>query len=142
MGDNKTTCREFLLAMGNGDIDGVKARATEDIVFTTKGSSMFSAARTLPELLELIGTLDQLTASEFTAEFPSMTAEDDRVSVEMAGHADLVGGGRYDNIYHFLFRFRGDKIASVEEYLDTKYTEAAILPALSALSEQAGAPAE
>lgn len=136
MEDKKTACREFLLALGNGDVDGVTSRATEDIVFTTKGKSMFSAARTLTELIELVKTLDSLTTSKFTAAFPSMTAEDDRVSVEMEGHADLVGGGSYDNVYHFLFRFRDGKIASVEEYLDTKYTEEVIMAALSAVSAQ------
>ncbi len=134
MEDRKTTCREFLLALGNGDVAGVTSRATDDLRFTTKGTSMFSATRNLTEVVELVGMLDALTTTPFVAEFPSMTAEDDRVSVEMAGHAELVGGGRYDNVYHFLFRFRGDKVCSVDEYLDTKYTEAAILPALAAIS--------
>ncbi|GAC1381431.1 MAG: hypothetical protein NVSMB48_09450 [Marmoricola sp.] len=132
--DRKATCREFFLALGNGDVEGVKAHAADDLVFVTKGQSMFSASRNLSELLELVGMLDALTVGEFTAEFPSMTAEDDRVSVEMEGHAELVGGGRYDNIYHFLVRFRDDRIVSVQEYLDTKYTEEAIVPALSALN--------
>ncbi|MFA5494725.1 MAG: nuclear transport factor 2 family protein [Porticoccaceae bacterium] len=46
----------------------------------------------------------------------AMTAENDRVAVEADSHGEMLDGTVYENAYHFLFTFRGDKIVEVREY--------------------------
>ncbi len=50
-----------------------------------------------------------------------ITAEKDRVAVEAESFVDLIGGGTYNNTYHFLFEFEGEKIRCSKEYNDSKY---------------------
>ena len=51
----------------------------------------------------------------------SMTAEENRVSMEADSYAELTNGKIYKNEYHFLFTIKGDKIIRVKEYLDTEH---------------------
>lgn len=46
----------------------------------------------------------------------SMTAEDDRMSVEAKSHGELKNGKIYENAYNFLFTFKDGKISSCREY--------------------------
>lgn len=50
-------------------------------------------------------------------------ADGDRVVLEAAGHGPLADGRVYANHYVFTFRFAGDRIAEVVEYLDTAYAQ-------------------
>jgi ketosteroid isomerase-like protein len=47
-----------------------------------------------------------------------ITAQDDRVSVVADGTMPLKSGGNYNQTYHWLFKFRGDKIIVILEYVD------------------------
>jgi ketosteroid isomerase-like protein len=47
-----------------------------------------------------------------------ITAQDDRVSVVADSTMPLKAGGSYDQTYHWLFRFRGDMIIEILEYID------------------------
>tara|TARA_Y100001970_G_scaffold289012_1_gene418074 strand:- start:1303 stop:1725 length:423 start_codon:yes stop_codon:yes gene_type:complete len=51
----------------------------------------------------------------------SMTAEENRVSMEADSYAELTNGKTYKNEYHFLFTIKGNKIHTVKEYLDTEH---------------------
>ena len=51
----------------------------------------------------------------------SMTAEENRVSMEADSYAELTNGKKYKNEYHFLFTIKGNKILTVKEYLDTEH---------------------
>lgn len=48
-----------------------------------------------------------------------MTAEGDRVAVEVEAEGSWRHLKRYYNCYHFLFRVRNGRITAVREYLDT-----------------------
>jgi hypothetical protein len=59
-----------------------------------------------------------------------MIAEGDRVAVQAEGRATLRSGAPYNNVYAFVFRFAGGRVAEVTEYLDTAYlTQAFGVPA-------------
>jgi ketosteroid isomerase-like protein len=51
------------------------------------------------------------------------TTEDDRVVLELECEVPLVNGRVYRNHYLILFRFEGDRIASVREYIDTLHVD-------------------
>ena len=53
----------------------------------------------------------------------SFVIEGDKVAVEGESFMQLKDGRVYRNLYHWLFEFRGDKIAKVREYLDTALVE-------------------
>jgi ketosteroid isomerase-like protein len=50
----------------------------------------------------------------------TMTAEADRVAIEVEGAAVHVSGKRFDNKYHFLMQLRDGKIVRLTEYMDTE----------------------
>lgn len=52
-------------------------------------------------------------------ELDALTAEGDRVAAEVRSFATLVNGRVYNNHYHMLFIFDGDRIVRVKEYNDT-----------------------
>lgn len=47
-----------------------------------------------------------------------VTAEGDRVAVEVEAEGLWHDGRSYRNSYHFLFRIKGGKVASIREYMD------------------------
>jgi len=49
-----------------------------------------------------------------------MTAEDDRVAVEVSGESIHASGKPYNNKYHFLLIIRDGKIIQLKEYMDTQ----------------------
>ena len=62
-------------------------------------------------------------------EYGAMTAEEDRVALEMRLEAGLANGGIYKNTYHMLFWVQGGVIKRCHEYLDTQYAQQAIFGA-------------
>ena len=52
----------------------------------------------------------------------SVTAEDNRVSIEASGDSRLKDGRKYNNSYQFTFTLSNGKIREVREYSDTKLT--------------------
>ncbi|MEU7876277.1 nuclear transport factor 2 family protein [Dactylosporangium sp. NPDC049140] len=56
-----------------------------------------------------------------------MTAEGDRVAVEMENYARTASGKIYNNRFHLLFEIRNSRIHAVREYLDTLHAEDALL---------------
>jgi ketosteroid isomerase-like protein len=56
----------------------------------------------------------------------SFVAEADSVAVEAESYTQTRKGLTYNNLYHFLFRVRDGRIASVREYLDTMHANAVL----------------
>ena len=54
------------------------------------------------------------------ATFGAITAEDDRVAVEVETEGTLPDGRVYTNVYHYLMWFKDGKVLRVKEYLDTQ----------------------
>lgn len=119
--NNKRLAIEFLDASGRHDATRLGQLLTEDAVYWVQG---------VPRLFRHAGekTKAQICSymespSIFDAEFKQtigmVTAEDDRVAVEVAVHAATSDGRRYENTYHYLFVFRDGLIRLVKEYLDT-----------------------
>jgi ketosteroid isomerase-like protein len=54
-------------------------------------------------------------------EFPTLIAEGDTVMLEWRGNAHAASGVEYHNEYCGVFVVRDDRIATVREYMDSKY---------------------
>ncbi|UCV23608.1 nuclear transport factor 2 family protein [Ferribacterium limneticum] len=125
---NKDTAKKFLDALGASEIETVKGLIADDIVAVCTGTSLLSGTRGHAEIVGAGDIFKKITKSGLRFEILSMTAEDDRVSVEAQGHAELVSGARYDNQYHFLFFIRDGRVFKMKEYIDTKLADAVLAP--------------
>jgi ketosteroid isomerase-like protein len=83
--------------------------------------SLFPVHRNRDETLEMLRPLfARDEANRFSLHVVSITAEDDRVAVEMEGDARNPLNGRvYRNIYFILMRVRDGKLVHYTEYQDT-----------------------
>ena len=120
---NKQIAADFLAAIERQDVDGIADLLTEDAIYWIPGQAHFPVAgrRTKAEARQFFEGARQILNSGFKFAVASMTAEDDRVSVEARGDGISCTGKSYNNTYHFLFRMRGDKICHVAEYIDTQH---------------------
>lgn len=128
---NKQVVRDFLAALGRGDVDGIAATLAPEAEAIATGTSFMSGTRDRETILATAGTLGAITQDGIAFEILSMTAEDDRVSAEAKGRSTLVNGTPYNNEYHMLFRIRDGRIAQIREYFCTKLTEETFGPILA-----------
>jgi len=111
---NKEIATRFITTMReHGGFDG--ALVSDDLIWRTANGTIMDKP-TLQTLLDNV--------KKRMPDFPEMivtglTAEEDRVAVEVEGKCALPNGDRYDNTYHFLLRLRDGRICEVREYADT-----------------------
>ncbi len=117
----KERLRAALLDFGRGNPGTLLELLAPDVSYTIIGTTALSG--TLHGRDEIVARLFTPLAAALATplrfEIVSMTAENDRVAVEARGHATLVSGGPYDNVYCFVFRLAGDRVVEITEYLDT-----------------------
>jgi len=122
----KVRAREFLDAQAAGDTAGLQAMMVDDVRWWVQ----LSVEGRVPRPLVGAREVAQFASGEITASFVAgsttwrvhhMTAEDDRVAVLAQRLAVGANGWPYDNEYHWLFRFEGDRIAEIWEVLDTSH---------------------
>ncbi len=53
--------------------------------------------------------------------FGTIFSEGNDVSVQAESNTITANGRKYNNLYHFYFRFEGERIAQVREYLDSNH---------------------
>lgn len=116
----KVLARRFFDILGSGDVEALMAMYDPEGTCWTSGSTLIS------------GTMDTQTirqgATAIFDAFPegihftvhAMTAEGDRVAVEAESLGRHVSGRTYNNHYHFLLEFRGDRLLRLKEYMDTE----------------------
>src|SRR5450432_2260967 len=89
-----------------------------DLRYWVSPGSAFSGDHDKPSLLALLPAIFDAQSGPTVLTYREITAQDDRVSVVADGTMALKSGGSYDQTYHWLFKFRDDKIAVILEYLD------------------------
>jgi ketosteroid isomerase-like protein len=121
----KRAVREYTDAAGKGDIDKILSLVTEDFSHELLGSTAVGGKRTLSEVLELVKSFSAaLASSEFI--FHQMVEEGDLVAAIFSGRCQLVNGKRYDGDYALVCSFRGDKILTLRELVDTKLADSVL----------------
>ena len=128
--ENKVIARKFVECLSRGDIEGLVSTIGEDVIFETMGSSIMSRRRSRAELPLAYRTILAACPDGVRLTIRSITAEDDRVSVEAQGSAMAVSGKSYNNQYHFLFLIRDGKVRELREYVDTKLLDEIFGPLL------------
>ncbi len=119
---NKKTCLKFFELATSGQFDAARALLHDDVTWWILGDLPTSGTHAGPEaVINLFGMLGQFLAPPIKLNFTELTAEEDRVAVEMNGDCKFVDGTPYRTFYHLLFRIKDGKIFSGREYFDTKY---------------------
>jgi ketosteroid isomerase-like protein len=110
---NRDVAVKFLVEMGNGMDESV---ITSDFLWWAPAMGTVTKEALAAGVAQLKPLMPNLPEMKVVA----TTAEGDRVAIEMEGKCQLANGKRYDNKYHFLVEFKGDRIHRVREYCDTK----------------------
>ena len=121
---NKQTVARFLELFSAGAVAETLAMMTDDATWWVAGTMPISGTYTKAQFEKLLtGVLDACTGP-IRIEPRHWTSEGDRVALEAESFVDTRNGRKYNNLYHFLFKVRDGKVASVREYLDTMHANA------------------
>ena len=129
---NKAVVKRWIDSITAGDVEAYRSCYADDGMHEVPGTCFFSGIFPADQAAAAIGAVRSVTKNGLTMHILSMTAEDDRVSAEVRGEAELVTGADYNNLYHFLVKLRDGKIVHIKEFLDTKLVDDKFKPAWDA----------
>ena len=118
---NKRVIQQYFSCMGRNDIDGALGLLTDDAEWWVPGNWELSGTFTKAQMSAMLKH-ELPFQGPLQYDVRGVTAEGDRVAVELATHGTLKDGRSYDNTYHFMFRLKGGRIVRVNEYVDTLYS--------------------
>jgi len=119
-GRNKQCVLDFFELMNRGDAEALADSYADGGEVQTKGHTLISGTYGKEQIRAFAGQIYDAFPNGIAFEIVSMTAEEDRVSVEAASKGNHVSGQLYTNEYHFLFEFADGKIRRLKEYMDTE----------------------
>lgn len=127
---NKALVLDFLKKLDGGKIEDALAILSDDATWWVAGKpELFPLAGTLKkeELRQLLNNLIPPMPDGLRMTPSGITAEGDRVAIEVESYGRASNGRLYNNLYHFLFVISDGRICAVKEYLDTMHTKAVFL---------------
>jgi ketosteroid isomerase-like protein len=133
--ENKQVALDFFECLSNGDLEGALALIDEDVTWWLAGKpDQFEIAgfKTKTQFAEMLGTIETGMPNGIRLTITGVTAEGDRVAVEMNANGVSATGKRYENEYHDLLEIRGGKIVAGREYLDTAHAAEVIISSAKA----------
>ena len=119
---NKQICVNFLELANSGQFDAASELLHDDAVWWINGDLPSSGTtRGKEAVLTLYKALEHFMQLPVKMNYTALTAEEDRVAVEMNGDCKFLDGRPYCTVYHMLYRLKDGKIIRCHEYFDTKY---------------------
>ena len=116
---NKKITKEFFRALSTGSDQYLDFYTDESIIWTA-GNNAIGGTRTKKEVVSFAQNILSAFPTGITFNITGLTAEDERVAVEISGEAIHASGETYNNQYHFLLRIKDGKILELKEYMDTQ----------------------
>ena len=112
------------LGEGNGEplLDLLDEQVQWTIIGNTRFSGTFNGKADL--VARLIEPLGGMLDGHLHITVENIFAEGDFVAVQGHGQSKTLAGGTYNNTYCWVYRWRGDKIIALTEYLDTEVLSA------------------
>lgn len=111
----KRLVREFLETLHGGNIDGALKMTTDDaklLIFNNE----------IPDGFRMLGgMIPALFDTPPTREYTSQFIDGDTVISQVTIRGKTKGGDQYENYYLIIIRFADDKVASMQEYMDSAY---------------------
>jgi ketosteroid isomerase-like protein len=120
--DNKKVVIEYMEAVVTNNVARQVELTGEGFTLSIVGDYPVAGRKTLADLMQFAqesqAALEQF-AGPTTQNIGAMTAEDDRVCVEVENIRPLKDGRTLNQFYHMLYRVKDGKIISCTEYHDT-----------------------
>src|SRR5665213_140441 len=119
---NKSLAREAAQALGRLDVEKFLALLAEDVSFETPvRREVFAGKKTKDQLRSELAMMKGILPNGVALNVQTITAEDDRVHLELTGTAKTAAGKEYNNRYHWFLQVRDGKIATFRDYFDSDY---------------------
>jgi hypothetical protein len=121
---NKQIASEFFSRFGANDIEGALDTMADDATWWIPGrpaSTPVAGTQSKTQIARIFHRMVEQTTDGLRMTVKSMTAEADRVALEVESYGKLKNGRIYNQQYHTLMVIRGGKISAVREYLDTQH---------------------
>jgi uncharacterized protein len=115
---NVQLLREYHAALQASDGEEMANMLSPDLRYWISPGSEFSGNHDKASVLALLPAIFDAAAGPTKLTYREITAQDDRVALVADSTMPLKSGGSYDQTYHWLFKFRDDKIVEILEYLD------------------------
>jgi ketosteroid isomerase-like protein len=122
--ENKKVASEILSRFSNSDIAGALETMTDDATWWIAGKADSLPASGTYSKEQIAGIFRRMLSQlkdGLRMTVKGMTAEGDRVAVEVESYGELKNGRVYKQEYHMLMVIRDGKIRAVREYLDTQH---------------------
>lgn len=113
---------EFFKCFTEGNTINAMDYLDDNLVWQAMGRAgelPISGKRNKIETAELIKAVKGMMPEGLAFKFTGWTIDGNRVAAEIESYGELSNGKIYNNFYHFLFEFEGQKIVLIKEYLDT-----------------------
>ena len=122
---NRGIAESFYRRFDANDIPGALDVLADDLQFWIAGkpgSSPSAGMHGKEEMAQIFRRMGKrLKDGRLRMTVKHVTAEGDRVALEVESYGELLNGRVYNQEYHALMTIRGGKIASVREYMDTQH---------------------
>ena len=119
---NKQICLKYFDLANTGQFDAMKELLHDDVEWWILGDLPSSGTHAGKDaVMKLFGMIEQSLAPPVKFNITAITAEDDRVAIEMNSDCKFRDGRPYCTVFHHLFMLKDGKIRRVNEYFDTKY---------------------
>ena len=116
---NKALVRAFLARAADGEVDAQMAMVADGGTWWIPTDKPGGLVLSKEEMRSLAGAFYAIMERKPTIEIQAMTAEDDRVCVQMTTRGAMTkGGAAYANDYLMALRIEKGQIAEVREYLN------------------------
>ena len=117
--NNKEIAIKFFEALSSGS-EAYLDFYNDDSVIWTAGDNDIGGTRTKKEIIDFAQGILAAFPSGITFNITGITAENERVAVEVSGDAIHASGQPYNNQYNFLLTIKNGKILELKEYMDTQ----------------------
>jgi len=117
--ENKEIAIKFFEALSSGS-EAYLDFYNDDSIIWTAGNNAIGGTRTKKEIIDFAQGILAAFPTGITFNITGMTAENERVAVEVNGEAIHASGEAYNNKYHFLLAIKNGKIIELKEYMDTQ----------------------
>ena len=117
--ENKEIAIKFFEALSSGSQAYLDFYNDESIIWTA-GENAIGGTRTKKEIVDFAQGILSAFPNGIKFNITGITAENERVAVEVSGEAIHAAGEHYNNKYHFLLKIQHGKILELKEYMDTQ----------------------
>ena len=116
---NKQIAIKFFEALSSGS-EAYLDFYNDDSIIWTAGDNAIGGTRTKKEIIAFAKGILEAFPNGIEFKITGITAENERVAVEVQGDAIHISGKPYNNFYHFLLKIKDGKIIELKEYMDTQ----------------------